>query len=40
MQQDLKQISKSTGSDYIEISTKEDYVRTLINFFRKRTKRK
>ena len=40
MQQDLKQIAKSTGSDYIGISTKEDYVRTLINFFRKRTKRK
>ena len=38
IQQDLKQISKSTGSDYIGISTKEDYVKTLINFFRNRTK--
>lgn len=40
IQERLKQVFKSTGSDYINISTGQDYVKILINFFRNRTKRK
>ena len=37
---ELKKLFKSTGTDYIDILTGEDYVGTLIKFFKKRGKRK
>ena len=37
---ELKKICQSTGADYINILTGEDYVGSLIKFFKKRGKRK